>query len=238
MRFCDMKKSLAELLSPSFDHYRSIGELAGTLQFLLSSSVAYRAKERWGWFGPTEQLNGYNGCVNCETTAWHSSRITAGTGKVTTWQQNHDSLYSCILGSLCDETAIACEWRAINKIALHMLLKLRMDYQHKDEEIEAWHGFMAMHRHRLAVRTLNRCHKHVNLLVEPQLVISRFGVWIKVSVTLSSEIKQSPLCYSRWDFGFLTRSESPKWKPAKETFAEFVNRSTDYYRNYSTPLSK
>ena len=32
-----MNKTLAELLDPDFDHYRSVGELARTMQFLLAA---------------------------------------------------------------------------------------------------------------------------------------------------------------------------------------------------------
>lgn len=224
-----MKKTLGELLDPSFDHYRSIGELAKTLSFLMTNAQQYRDKGEWGESGIHETLVNYRSCVNCLSHNWHSSRITTQS-ETTTWQQNHDTIYECILGSLCATFPSACKWRACHEIGLDMLLKFPMAYQNQEKERNAWDALMSLHKHVLPVKSLNTCHRGVNVLADPQLIISKDSIHIAVAVTLKSELRESARCYSRWDYSFLTRTAPNKWNCQRETFAEFVLRSVAFYK--------
>lgn len=236
-----MKKTLADLLDPNFDHYRSVGELARTLQFLMASAEDYRDHSgRWGSSGPGESLSNYGGCTNHveHDYLWHSGRIASTCPwhpDVTTWQQNHDCLYKCILAGLCGESKIFERWRKEKGINLHMQLKFQMAYQHHELEQSAWKKFMELHRHQLNVPTLNICHKRVNLLAAPQLIIRPSGVTTSICVTQKSEMRESPQCYSRWEFKFLMRDTkwgtNPKWNCQRETFAEFILRAVAFYKS-------
>lgn len=231
-----MKKTLADLLDPEFTHYRSIGELARTLQFLIVTSQAFRDPGRWGESGPTEHLVNYGGCTNSKEQAWHSGRITSACrhNDTTTWQQNHDTIYDCILAGLCSASPSSRRWQRAHGIDLHMPLKFPMAYQRNDEERTAWTKFIALHKHQLSVPTLNSCHRKVNILAAPELLISRRGISLKICVTLKSEMRTSPVCYSRWDFCFLTEEPAPRWRPQRETFAAFVERGVQFFRDYKT----
>ena len=226
-------KMLNHLLDPTFAHYRSIGELSRVLQYLLASAHPYRRQERWGSTGPTETLCNYGGCTNCSDQVWHSGRIssTSGHHDLTTWQQNHDAIYGCIFSSLCNDSALDQRWRKEHGISLYMPLKFPMAYQHQDREKAAWEKFIALHRHVLAVPTLNSCHKKVNVLAAPELIIGRESITLNICVTDKQELRGGP-AYSRWRFCFLTEEPAPKWNPHRETFAAFILRGSDFFKNY------
>lgn len=229
-----MKKTLGELIEPGFDHYRSIGELARTLQFLMSTAHTFRDRGRWGTSGPQEYLCAYGGCVNSDNQPWHSGRIVCGmdSGDTTTWQQNHDSIRDSILNALCARYPAELRWRKRHKISLDMLLKFPMAYQNQDDEKKAWENLMALHGFKLPVSTLNDCHRSVNVLCEPELVISRHCIKISVSVTQRQEMRSR--CRSSWDVCFLARetkwSKPPCWNSRRETFADFVLRAIEFYK--------
>lgn len=227
-----MKKTLAELLHPGFGHYRSIGELARTLRHLLATAHTFRTPGRWGSSGPSEELCDYGSCVNCADQPWHSGRInsTSGHHGTTTWQENHDSIYECILAAICNEYPACERWRKRHKIHLHMPLRFPMAYQNNDKEKTAWESVLSLHRHKLPVSTLNSCHRAVNVLAAPELEISRFSITLRVCVTQRTEMRTSPDCYSRWDACFLTRTLKPKWNCQRETFANFLLRAVEFYR--------
>ena len=246
-----MKKTLGELIEPGFSHYRSIGELARTLQFLMSTAHTFRDPGRWGTSGPQEYLCAYGGCVNNETQPWHSGRIVSTNPHVvetTTWQENQDSIRDCILDALCSRYPAELRWRKRHKISLDMMLKFPMAYQNQDAEKKAWAQLMALHGYKLPVSTLNSCHRSVNVLCEPELVISRHCVKITVSVTQRQEMRSR--CRSSWDVCFLARdteySKPPCWNSRRETFAAFVLRAVEFYKgvtllpnaDLSNPASK
>jgi hypothetical protein len=142
-----MKKTLGELIEPGFSHYRSIGELARTLQFLMSTAHTFRDPGRWGTSGPQEYLCAYGGCVNCDTQPWHSGRIVSTNPHVvetTTWQQNQDSIRDCILDALCSRYPAELRWRKRHKISLDTLLKFPMAYQNQDNEKKVWEQPMGL----------------------------------------------------------------------------------------------
>jgi hypothetical protein len=233
-----MKKTLAELLNPSFDYYRSIGELSRTLQHLLSTSTEYREPGRWGSSGPTEELVNYGGGTNCYDKSWHSSRIICGMAAshrdVTSWQQNHDTLYRCILASLCQDDDASLRWRSVCGIGLQMPLKFPMAYQNQDDEKKAWVRLSSLHGYKLPVSTLNDCHRSVNVLCDPELVINRAGIYIELKVTQRQEYRQR--CRSAWDVCFLCRehpkwSRTPRWNCQRETFAAFLLRAVEFYKS-------
>jgi len=230
-----MKKTLGELIEPGFSHYRSIGELARALQFLMSTAHTFRDPGRWGTSGPQEYLCAYGGCVNNETQPWHSGRIVSTNPHVvetTTWQENQDSIRDCILNALCARYPAEVRWRNRHKISLDMMLKFPMAYQNQDDEKKAWVQLMALHGYKLPVSTLNSCHRSVNVLCEPELVISRHCVKITVSVTQRQEMRSR--CRSSWDACFLARdtkfSKPPCWNSRRETFAAFVLRAVEFYK--------
>lgn len=231
-----MNKTLAELLHPRFDYYRSIGELAKTLQFLSSGSDKYRQDGRWGSSGPTEELVNYGGCVNCYNHVWHSNRISNSFGHsdITTWQQNHDGIYRCILAGLCHNDKPSIQWRREKGISLEMTLKFSMAYQSQDEEKKAWIELEALHGYKLPVSTINSCHRSVNVLCGPELVITRTGVHIDCKVTQRQEFRKK--CRSAWNVVFLCRdnpkfSRTPRWNSHNETFAAFILRAAVFYKS-------
>lgn len=227
-----MKKMLSDLLNPDHKHYRSVGELARTLQFLIGTAQNYRQKGRWGDSGPTETLCNYDGCTNHRDGDWHSGRIVAGhNDHLTTWQQNHDAIYACILMSLCHRSDVFARWRKAEHIHLHMLLRFPMAYQHSDNERKAWDSVRALHKHQLPIPTLNSCHKRINVLAAPELAINSSGIRLRLSVTQKSEMRSSPVCYSRWGYCFLTNTKQPKWNCQKETFADFLLRACAFYKS-------
>lgn len=231
-----MKKTLGELIEPGFRYHRSTGELARTLQFLMSTAHSFRDQGRWGKSGPHEYLCAYGGCVNCDTQPWHSGRITSSNPHVTdttTWQENHDSIRDCILNSLCARYPAELRWRKRHKISLDMVLKFPMAYQNQDNEKKAWEQLMGLHGFKLPVSTLNSCHRSVNVLCEPQLVISRHCIKITVNVTQRQEMRRR--CRSSWDVCFLCRdnrkfSKPPFWNSRRETFAAFILRAVEFYK--------
>jgi hypothetical protein len=236
----NMKKTLAELLNPAFNHYRSIGELAKALQFLLRNADDFRAGKRFDSHGPTEVLTNHDGCRNCLNYNWSSLRINTYTGRDTaTWQEAHDSLYQCILSALCKQGPAEQKWRETQGISLTTLIKTPMAYQNSREEQDTWEDFLSLHKFKLGVKTLNSCHRGVNILCEPSINIGRDAIWIDTNVTLRSEMKISPRCYSRWNTCFLLRdtkkhSTPPKWNCHRETFAKFLTRATDFYKGITT----
>jgi hypothetical protein len=227
-----MGMKLRKLIDPDFDSYRTVGDLARTLKLLLVSAQPYRQTGRWGSFGPHETLIGYSGCVNSLNTCWHSGRyFKAVNSDATTWQENHDFLYRCILGSLCDN--IGDEWRKTCGVSLDMELGFNPSYKQEAEK-EAWEEFVSLHKYKLAVKSLNPYHRSVNMLAEPQLIIGREKVRLTCNVTQASEIRQSPRCYSRWDVCFLLRenkekSTAPFWK-FRESFPDFIARACEFYK--------
>ncbi len=233
-----MKKTLSELLDPSFNYYRSLGELARTLQYLMQTAEHYRQPGRWGESGPTETLNGYHGCTNSNHTEWHSDRQSfcffdrdhdqAERRPFTTWQQNHDSMYSCILAAICGDRAAERQWRKEKGIDLHMLLKFPMAYQHADKEIKAWDAVTALHGLKLPVDTLNPCHRRVNVLCFPQITISRESISLKMQVTQRYELRST--CPSSWGACYLAGVDNPAWRPSKETFADFLLRTVEFHK--------
>lgn len=226
-----MNTTMAALLSPTMNHYRSIGELAWTLSHLLGTARNFRDSGRWGDFGPHEILINYSGCVNCLNTCWHSSRIPSRK-ETTTWDDNEHALFSCILSAVCDEGDASVRWRAACGIDLHMPLKFAMAYQSNKEEQAAWIEFEQLHRWKLqGVKSLNSMHRSVNRLCEPQLMVSGNGVFLKCCVTDAYELRSSPRCYSRWDVSWLTGQRRPKWNPRRETFAKFVLRGVELFKS-------
>ena len=239
-----MKTTLGDLLDPRFDHYSSIGEMAQCLHLLLISAKDYRDRGAWGDCGPHEILCGYGGCTNSLSHGWHSSRICSTTGmwkRATTWQENHDNIRNCILSALCARGGAHGRWQLAHNLSLRTEMKWPMAYQHQGLEKEAWKDFGALHKCWLGRGTLNTCHRNVSLLAEPQLIVSRDGIFISCEVTDKTEIRTSPVCYSRWSVCSLMRdntyfSREPKWCPQRETFAKFVVRAAEFYR--SIPLKK
>ncbi len=237
-----MNKTIADLLNPEFDHYRSVGELARTLQFLIATAETYRDPGRWGESGPHEALVNYGSCTNCLRNPWHSNRILMGQNRdVTTWQENHDALYRCILAALCNESDSHRRWRKNRRIGLRTLLKFPMSYQHDGDEKNAWEQLKSLHRHQLSISTLNSCHPRVNLLAAPELVIDGESIHITCQITQRSEMRQSPRCYSRWEVGFLLKCQNkdariPKWNCRRETFAAFVLRAVAFYKSINVSV--
>ena len=219
-----MNKTLAELLDPDFDHYRSVGELARTMQFLLAAAKPFHRPRRTG---PSETLADYTSCHGSYAQHWHSGRMTHGFNNnyTVTWQQVHDNLYRRILAGLCNWP----DWRKKCKIDLHMPLKFPMAYQHKEPEIVAWDKLMALHGYKLPVSTLNSCHRSVNVLAAPELEILPDGIIISVQVTQRQELR-SGRCFSRWDANLLTHTKEPCWNCRREMFAEFVERAVAFYK--------
>lgn len=235
-----MKTTLADLLSPSHDHYRSLGELARTLQHFMSTDKAFRQTGRWGSSGPRETLANYEGCTNSHNKCWHSGRMTQGcTGRNTTsWQENHDSVYNCLLASICRQDDLFKRWRATAGIDLYMRLKFPMAYQIQDEEKAAWDCLMALHAQRLPHRTFNGCHRGTNVLAAPELIIGPAGVTVSISLTLRSELRSSPDCFSRWNACFLTQQDQPRWNCQRETFSKFILRAVDFYKTLQPNLDR
>lgn len=225
-----MKTTLADFLSPRHDHYRSLGELAATLRMLMETAHPYRYKGRWGSAGPTEELNNHSGCTNSHNTPWSSSRLHQGMegSETTTWRENHDAIHKCILAALCSSYEA---WRKKCNIDLYMPIKIPMAYQQNDKEREAWDKIMALHKFQLPIPTMNSCHKRVNILAAPELVVSRSCIRISVSVTDKYELRTSPRCYSRWNADFLAGVDGPQWNCGRETFSLFLLRAVQYYKS-------
>lgn len=224
-----MKNTLASLLDPRFDFYRSLGELARTLQFLLSTSVEYRDAGRWGSCGPTEELNDHSGCTNSADTYWSTCRQWHDDLVVPSWQHHHDRIYKCLLAALCSPTPASVKWRTDQAVSLDTVLKFPMAYQRATEEQDAWKAFVGLHLRVLPVASLNPQHRNIKLLVFPKLVISGRGVFIRVEVTDKTEWRQSKGCCSRWDVAWITDVDAPKWNPQRETFAVFILRAVKFY---------
>jgi hypothetical protein len=224
--------TLAELLNPGFDYSRSIADLARAMKFLLGSARPYRRQPRDGGssFGPHETLIGYNGCRGCQGINWHSDRNPrAKDADATTWQENHDFLYRCVLQALLNKDFTG--WRAKEGISLDTNLRFKPSYRNDAEKV-AWARFTALHGYTLRASSLNPFHRRVNVLANPELVISQDAVTVICRVTQRRELRQSPRCYSRWDVAFLLRERGFKyqrWRSRQETFAAFIARAAESY---------
>lgn len=241
-----MKTTIGQLLNPRRSTYSSIGEIAQCLHLLMRGDAKYRDVGRYGDSGPHEILCSYEGCVNCVNQEWHSSRICSCTGvwgRATSWQENHDDIRDCILGALCDSGGSIDLWKKDHGLCLDTVIKCPVAYQSQESERKSWGEFESLHRYWLGPGTLNSCHRNVNLLAEPQLVIGRGGIFITCQITLKSEIKSYPVCYSRWDACFLLRdnpqfSKPPKWCPQRERFSDFIVRSAAFYKSIKPTTNK
>ena len=238
-----MKKTLASILNPQYSTYWTIGEYAAVLNYLMRQKAKeYRDQGHWGSSGPWETLVNHNGCVNSLNETWHSSRITSGQPRsTTTWEENIAALHTCIMGALCSDSPAFCQWRKELDIHLQTVVKVPMGHQFYHEEKKAWEQIERLHKHTLKVPTLNSAHRGVNVLAEPQLIISESGVFIECSVTDKQELQSSPLCYSRWQVAFLCREHPPwdrlpRWIPQRETFAEFCERAAHHYRGITASI--
>lgn len=226
-----MNKTIGELLNPRFDHYRSIGELSATLRQLLLTARNFRDNGRWGSSGPTEELCDHSGCTGCQDVNWSSDRIPMYTGReITTWKDNHDRIYGCILAALCAESPAICHWRITHDIGLHTRIKIPMGHQHADEERKAWSELERLHGFTVSAPSLNPVHKKINVLCTPQLVISKLDIYIAISVTDRSDFKGGR-CRSSWDVCSLIDLPHPRWTPQRESFAAFVLRAVRFYKS-------
>lgn len=227
-----MKKTLGELLDPGFATYRSVGELAIALRWLMNSATGYEEDGVYGT-GPLVTLKGYRHCIHVSSD-FSVQRHHRG---VISWQATHDALYGNIFQALCDSSKSAIQWREVEKISLDTVVKVRSACQHNATEREALEGLSSLHGSSVDVATLNAYHPRVNVLAYPEIRINAGGIWITCDVTQRSELRHGRCC-SRWGVSFLLReterwSRDPKWNPQRETFAAFVTRATEHFRSIS-----
>lgn len=227
-----MKKTLGNLLDPGFATYRSVGELAIALRWLMKSATGYEEDGVYGT-GPLVTLKGYRHCVHVSSD-FSVQRHHSG---VISWQATHDALYGNIFQALCDRSESSRRWREEKKISLDTVVKVPCAYQHSGDEKEAFASLAFLHGYKVDAETLNTCHPRVNVLVYPELRINAGGIWITCDVTQRSELRHGRSC-SRWSVSFLLRdvkrwSRDPKWNPQRETFAAFVTRATEHFRSIS-----
>lgn len=228
-----MKITICHFLSPNFRTYRGLGGASLLLQALMRSAVGFRDQGLWGKSGPSEELNDYGSCVNAGLGPWHTSRRDSKTHR-----EHVDNICDCILSALCNGQPASVRWRKANRISLEREFVFRSkgdDYARIDEQ-NAFLEFMSLHGVRVPL-SLNSCHRDVKVLCFPQLNIGRDGITLQVEATSATELRVSKGCASRWGVAWLMEVPAPKWRPDRETFAEFLTRGTAFYRS-ATPTRK
>lgn len=230
-----MKTTLAALLSPGMNHYRSVGEMARVMQCFLSTAHLYRDTGQWGKTGPTAMLRSRAGCTSDspENQGWTSQQ--QGTDmEVTGFEQVQSDLFRGIFGALYCGRPASERWRKEQSISLFMPLKFAMARQQRHEEADAWQQIIALQGHRLDCKTLNPHHEDINVLHRPCLSITASSVSIACSVASEYDIRTGGACASCWNVDFLAVFKNPQWNPRRETFAAFLIRAAAAYRNAGT----
>lgn len=230
-----MKRKLYELVCPSDYHYSTIAERAFVLHKLMQSAINFRRDGRWESDGPSEILNSHHGCTNSGETEWTSDR-----NGLTTWDEHRECLRDTLLRAICSQDPLVIKWRASIDLTLTTQFNFpirKIEYSSTEEE-SAWKSFIALDRIRLPGMSFNSCHRAINTLCFPQLVISRHGINVQIEVTTATELRESGGCASRWTLGFLLDEQNANWSPGKETFVEFLNRSVAFIKSRDAKIHR
>lgn len=224
-----MKITVAELLDPRYEGHKTMGERIIVLQHLMRSAHKYRVKGRWGESGPSEILNGHHGCTNAAAAPWSSGRRGCRT-----WEEHFHALGDALLGALCSAETVNVKWRADIGLSLGAVFAFRarkLAYA-GDEEKKALAAFFALECTRLdPPHSFNSCHRRINVLWRPELLVCAEAVRLAVRLSDMTEIRRSKGGASSWSLGFLLREPLPAWKPCRDTFVEFLNRSVDFIKS-------
>lgn len=219
-----MKTTIAEMINPEFQTYATLGMASLVLMRLMATARDYRDSGRWGTTGPSESLCGYGGCVNSARTKWHTARKGA-----TDYRSHVRIIHEAVLSALCSSGPASLRWREAHGVGLESCFVFRAPDAGQIAESKAFAGFLALQGHRLP-NSINPAHDDVDVLCEPQLLISGAAVTLKANVTSVGELETSPRCHSAWDVAYLIDQPSPKWRYQRESFAEFVTRGTAFFK--------
>ena len=218
-----MKTTLRQLIDPANYYCSTIAEYALIVQELMKTATAWRSGNCGG--GPYGDLNGYHGCTGGGEQCWHSNRNHSVTA-----QQHRETLRNALLRALCNPAGE--KWRRSISLDLDKEFKLRVkgDGGSRSEE-SAFNDFMVLNKTRVDhPHSFNSCHRVVNVIWEPQLQISIYGINVTARFTTMSEIRTSGTCASAWDMSFLLGEWNKPWSPYRETFTEFIRRSIDFIK--------
>lgn len=221
-----MKDTLARLISPDRG-YKSLGELAITLRWLLETARDFRDPGQWGDSGPTEILTGRSGCTGSYDARWSTGRMSVYHSRGGAEREAHvRDICDCIISGLCSDSPASLRWRSEHDIELHMPIQIRSREHHCGRgEDEAMKAFFALQGQKIKA-SLNSSHPRAKTLWGPEIYIGSRGISCDVQVCYASD-KGS----SSWSVaGFLMRDAANRpnhiWKPNKHTFAEWLALST------------
>lgn len=231
-----MKTTLGDILHP-FHSFQTIAERALAIRWLMQSSARYWRPRQSG--GPRNMLSGHGYSIGNEKHAFTPRCHVSVPNDCVDWNQAMEATEISIMGSLCDQRDDSRRWRTECGIGLDTEIKIRTRKRQSQqpEEQAAWRRLIQLHGKDIGGPSLNDRHRNITVLIAPELCISEDGIWIRCRTSDKTELRicNRGSAYSSWDVCFLLRDKRgnnrrpPTWKPARETFVEFIDRAIRFY---------